>query len=174
METKSTTAARLVLLRGCVRAGKSTVCKTLAESPNVRVIEMDAYKREKYGTSRACNPTTDFPAIGRLAKAALKQGFDVILEEGFVEEAHVKMTIRWAGLEPSSPQLVCVWMDCALDVAMQRKGRGLPPDALAVQYARYAQRYVPDNELLLDTSPLDLPTVAVQLVSELKARGVRV
>ncbi len=174
MLAKSPTGQRLVLLRGCVRAGKSTVSKALAESPHVRVIEMDAFKYQKYGTARACNPSVDFPAIGRLAKAALKDGFDVVLEEAFVEAAHLKTTIRWAGLEPSSPQVICVWMDCTFDAALLRKGRGLPPDALKAQYARYAQRYVPENELLLDTTPLDPAAVALRLASELKARGVRV
>lgn len=173
MATNLHTDQRLVMLRGCVRAGKTTVCKALATSPRVKIIEMDAFKREKYGTSHACNPTVDFPAIGRIAKAALKDGFDVVLEEGFVEEAHVKSTIRWAGLEPSSPHVVCVWMECTLDAALLRPSRGLSPDGLAAQYARYAQRYVPSNEVLLDTTSLAPAAVEVRLMSALKARGAR-
>ena len=125
----------------------------LAEREGIATLEMDAYKKAKYGTAAACNPAIDFPAIGKEAKRLLRTHRTVIIEEGFVDKAHVAAVLRWAGFDLDSPAVLCVWMQLTLEQALERKKDSpFPLSGLQAQYARYAARYVPANERLLDMS----------------------
>jgi len=142
---------KLVLLRGCTRAGKSTVLRLLAQSAGIATLEMDAYKRAKYGSAAACNPHIDFPAIGKEAKRLLRGHRAVVVEESFVDKPHVAAVARWAGFDLDSPALLLVWLDLTLAEALQRKlDSPFPRAALEAEFARYAGRYLPAGERRFD------------------------
>jgi len=112
---------KLVLLRGCTRAGKSTVLRLLSAVEGIATLEMDAYKKTKYGSAAICNPAIDFPAIGKNAKRLLRDHRAVVVEESFVDKPHVAAVARWAGFDLDSPSLLMVWLDLTLAQAVERK-----------------------------------------------------
>jgi hypothetical protein len=100
----------LVIMRGGTRAGKSVLSTQIGAWPNWTRIEMDAYKRQKYGTPWMCNPDVDFPAVGKLAKAALRRDQSVVVEESLSIK---RMSLRWCAGRVSSwireTSFTCGW-----------------------------------------------------------------
>jgi hypothetical protein len=140
-------------MRGGTRAGKSVLSTQIGAWPNWTRIEMDAYKRQKYGTPWMCNPDVDFPAVGKLAKAALRRDQSVVVEESFVDKAHVAALVRWAGFELDSRNVVYVWLELSLEQALARKPESkFPLERLRAEYARYPNRWIAPNELVVRTA----------------------
>jgi predicted kinase len=154
----------LLIMRGCTRAGKSVLSSEIGQWPGGVRLEMDAYKRQKYGTPWMCNPDVDFPAVGKLAKAELRRGKSVVVEESFVEKTHVAMLVRWAGFELDSPNVVYVWLELSLEQALARKPDSkFPLERLRAEYARYPNRWVAPNELVIRTADMSADS-AIEMI----------
>ncbi|TAG45387.1 MAG: hypothetical protein EAZ30_15900 [Betaproteobacteria bacterium] len=142
-------------MRGCTRAGKSVLSRLLAADGSFAYLEMDAYKRQKYGSAWMCNPNVDFPAMGKLAKTYLRDGKRVIVEESFVEKAHVAAVVRWAGFELDDVRVAYAWIELSFEEAVLRKPDSkFPIERLRAEYARYSTRWEAPDELIIHTAGL--------------------
>lgn len=159
--------ARILLLRGTIGSGKSSVARWIQSSrPRVTVIEVDEIKRRKYGTATRCQPTIDFPEAGRAAKESLVAGHDTIVVEAFCEEQHLNWVLEEVGLKLASLEVRLVWLECDVNTSIERKaGTRISPDVIRSQHARYKSRFRVPCERVINTVALTVEQVAQEVVA---------
>lgn len=157
----------LLLLRGPPGAGKSTVAELIADSrSDVKVVEVDQIKLERYGTTERCDPASDFPEAGRLARSELDRGFHVVAVEFFNDWEHIDLFLRSLG-SPAGVNLRYVWLSCDGTTAATRKSAQLRERVVQEQHARIAGRFRPNDELEIDSSArdaIDIATAVAELI----------
>jgi hypothetical protein len=159
----------LVLLRGTMGAGKTAVARGVAAlGTTVAVIEIDEIKCRKYGTTARCCPESDFPEAGCEAKKEMDRGYNAIVVEPLCEQSHVELVLRAAGVNISSPNVIYIWLECALDTAFQRKDRQFSQDEIIQQYNRYPSRYRHPREFVINTDQRYVEEVAQQVLALLE------
>ncbi len=168
---------RLILLRGVIGAGKSTVAKLIAAfRGDIAVIEVDDAKRENpanNGTARNCQPEVDFSEAGRRARVWLERGYHALVIEYFNEREHLEHVVRAASRKLDSEDVSIVWLDCDWYKVSLRKLGEHPHDFLKQQYKRKEQRYRHKGEMEYDTSNKSPKEVAREVLSRLDLEGVR-
>lgn len=164
--------ARLILLRGVIGSGKSTVAELISASRgDARVVEVDDVKRENpanKGTARNCQPEVDFPEAGRRAKEWLDRGYHTFVVEYFASEKHLRYVVEGAGRQLTHTDVSVVWLDCGLDKVLLRKQGQHPRDFLQHQYNRKNGRYKHQGEIEINTSDKSADEVAREVLSSLK------
>jgi chloramphenicol 3-O-phosphotransferase len=166
VKKKKARRTRLVLLRGTVGAGKSTVAEALGKlRTELRIVEIDELKIELHGTTQQCCPSSDFPKAGRRARTYLEQGYDTIAVEAFCEQEHVQLFLKDAGRHVDAPDVLCVWLGCTLDTSLRRKHLALPEARIRIEHARYTKRFRPRGELEIETDHLSPDDVALTLLA---------
>jgi len=145
----------LILLRGTVGSGKTSVARILAElRPELKVVEVDDIKIEKYGTTVECIPSRDFPEAGRRAMSHLKRGFHAVVIEAFCDLDHINYVLAESERRLDSTDVTMIWMNCTESTAVARK-ESLSAGTVHEQFKRYGTRYVHPGELSIDTDNLD-------------------
>src|SRR4051812_11995279 len=129
---------KLLLLRGAMGAGKSSVAKRLKRRRcTITVVEVDPIKKSLYGTAARCeDPAIVFSEAGRLAAEALVSGRDAVVVEPLCDHEHVESVLRGAGLPLESPDVIFVWLDCTLPKAIERKQGKAAREVVEQQHAR--------------------------------------
>ena len=153
----------LLLLRGAMGAGKSSVALTLQTYiDKLIVIEIDAIKKEKYGTTEICNPKIDFEEAGIQAKKALKNGYHVIVVETLCEKQHVEYLLNGAGLLDGiyDTSLSFAWLGCSVKTALRRNKTRFYPQTVKHQHRRYTTCIRYENELVIRTDRLSITDVS--------------
>lgn len=157
--------ARLIILRGCTGAGKSSVAKSMAGIiPSLAVVEVDDIKMRRHGTTTICNPDVDFPEAGKIARAYLDNGLDVVIVEPFVSPEWYQQMLDGAGMTEDSPGTLSVWLACTETNAIIRKAGELSPDIVKQQFQSYPSRYKPENELVILTDDVPVSKVTEEIL----------
>lgn len=165
--------AVLVLLRGAMGAGKTTVGNLLQGLlPDAHFVEVDDIKCELQGGAGKCNPAQDFTEAGRRARMKLDGGQHVVVIEPLCERKHVNYVLRAAGVMEGSPNLVAVWLDCTKETALQRKRPAFTAAVIEQQHGRYRNRCVLPHELVISTDDVSAESVA-DTVYQLMLRRIR-
>jgi len=153
--------ARLLLLRGTIGSGKSSVASWIQGTvPQVAVIEIDEIKRRKYRTTALCNSPVDFRSpTGREARQTMLAGRDTIVVEAFCERQHLDWVLAAANLELQSPNVTVVWLECDLTTSLERKEGVLSPGIVRQQHGRYGMRFEAPCEHVINTTGLGVEAV---------------
>lgn len=136
-----------------------------ASRPGIKVIEVDAIKVRKYGTTDCCNESEDFPEAGRMAHDELRAGHDVVIVEAFCDEQHLNWVLAPMHLALASPQVSAVWLDCAIATSLARKFPALGRDVIGFQHQRRASRFRPPAEIVVGTDDLAAERVAQRVLA---------
>ena len=161
--------AKLLLLRGAMGAGKTSVAaRLLLRAPQLVIIEIDNFKIQKYGTTEKCNPAVDFKEAGALAKAAVDSGKDVVVIEPLCEQQHIDFVLDGAGLSKESSHIASVWLHCSPEIAIARKGQSHKLSVIQEQHQRYSTRVRLKNEVIIDTDTSSVDDVAYQVLQCLR------
>lgn len=162
---------RLILLRGVIGSGKSTVAKLISTfRGDIAVVEVDDVKRENpanEGTARHCQPETDFTEAGRRAKEWLDHGWHTLVVEYFAPKEHLDYVVKGAGRQFEDDTVSVVWLNCDLDKVLLRKLDEHPSSFLKQQYGRKNGRYKHNGEIEIDTSEKSPDKVAREVLSKL-------
>lgn len=156
--------AQLLLLRGAMGAGKSTVAVAMRElMPEAAFIEIDDIKVEIHGTPTKCGPEKVFREAGMRARKAIESGSDAIVIEPLCIQEHIRLVLDAAGVSGDTSHVPSVWLHCTLKTARERKGDQFHDDIIRHQHARYATRYKIDGEAVIETDGLSKTEVAQQV-----------
>jgi predicted kinase len=166
---RSNAMAQLLLLRGAMGAGKSTVAGLLRELlPETVFIEVDDIKLTIHGAPSKCDPETVFREAGVQAKNAMDAGNDAIVIEPLCTREHIRFVLNEAGIPDDMSQVPSVWLDCTLKTALQRKRRKFSDAIIKSQHQRYATRYKLVGEVVIETDELSAPDVAQQVLRHVR------
>lgn len=158
--------SRVLLLRGTIGAGKSSVaCWIRASRPEVKVIEVDEIKVQKYGSTAGCNPSVDFQEAGRAANDEIAAGHDTIVAEAFCDEQDLNWVLDPMNLKLTSPEVSVVWLECDVNTSLARKAEALSPDVIRFQHLRYGSRFRFAAELVISTDALTVEQVAQRILA---------
>lgn len=138
---------RLIILRGKTGSGKSTLQDLIVKTFQYKKVEIDEIKIKKYGTTTQCNPAVDFKEAGLIAKGLLLNGHNVVVEEAFLEKAHVDYLLQ--GLENLATLTIYIRLECSEPTAMTRKSETLNNRTIQFQYGRPIDNI--DGELIFNT-----------------------
>ena len=156
--------AKLILLRGTIGSGKTSVSKELKRiCPETELIEIDDIKLEKYGTTIKCDPIVDFREAGERAGPLLSWGLNVVVVEPLCEKDHYRYVLEAANKAEDSTDVIPVWLECSMPIAIKRKSKDLSENIIRCQFCRYTNRYRPKNELIIDTESKSIGRVAKQI-----------
>jgi predicted kinase len=161
----------LIVLRGTVGAGKTTVAEKLINTNgNMRIIEVDDIKKKKYGSTMECNPEEDFKEAGIQAKKLLDQGHDVVVIEPFCEAFHYQYFLASAQLSEESEHVIPIWLDCDLAHSLSRKQQEIPEQMIRLLHQWYPKRYIQEDELHINTDNISKEEVLAIIQSHLTSR----
>lgn len=164
----SKTRPILVILRGVIGAGKTSVARAIqCLRHDVKIVDVDDSKVRYYGTTEKCNPRRDFPEAGRQARGYLEDGFHTFIIEAFAEKTFVDLSVNETGRNLGDANVVTVWLSCELKTSLQRKGDTVSESMIRHQHARYSGRYRPQGEIVVHTDSLTLDDVAQELLCAL-------
>jgi hypothetical protein len=166
--------AHLLILRGAVGAGKSSVANLIqALRDPVRVVEVDEVKLRNHGTT-AESSREDFFEAGREARSYLDQGFDTVVVEAFCDKLHIDWVLNQVGRELDSPDVTLLWLDCTLQTSLRRKVPALSRETIIGQHRRYPYRYVlpGGGDHVITTDEIPLEDVVNEILSLLPPEGV--
>ncbi len=164
-KSKRASGPFLLILRGATGAGKSSVGLAIARlRPAMRVIEIDDLKRAKYGSAATCVPAVDYPLAGAGARKLLDQGIDTIVIEPLWNRWHLRSVLTGAGLFLKSNNVIVVWLECSLAVAIERK-RGRVDALTVAQHHQYvsSRDHVP-KETVIDTEDHSVEEIAAMIL----------
>jgi adenylylsulfate kinase-like enzyme len=161
----------LIVLRGTVGAGKTTVAEELMDTnDNMRIMEVDDIKIRKYGSTMECNPEEDFREAGIQAKKLLDQGHDVVVIEPFCEALHYQYFLASAQLPEDSEYVIPIWLDCDLANSLSRKKQEIPEQMIRLLHQWYPKRYIPEDELHINTDNISKEEVVATIKTHLAKR----
>jgi len=161
----------LIVLRGTVGAGKTAVAEQLRKThENMRIIEVDDIKSEKYGSTMECNPEEDFREAGIKAKKLLDKGHDVVVIEPFCEALHYRYFLAAAQLSEESRDVLPIWLDCDLANSLSRKKEEIPEQMIRLLHQWYPKRYIPEDEMHINTDSISMEEVVAKIQSHLTGR----
>lgn len=156
--------AKLIVLRGAVGSGKTTVANQMRSIvPTLVIVEADDIKLSRYGNTIRCEPSSVFPEAGRKSRGYLDQGIDVIVVEPFVEKSHYLLMLQGANLSEEDLNVIPVWLNCTETTALRRKIGVLNERIIREQFQRYAGRHRPINELVLETDDRQTMSIAAMI-----------
>lgn len=144
--------ALLIILRGASGGGKSSVGAALKKlRPNLEILEIDDLKRAAYGSAAKCVPSVDYPKAGALARRHLDLGRDTVVIEPLCDRWHLRSVLSAAGRFTRSPDVLLIWLECSLPVAVERK-RGKQDSAFVEWHHRpVVKRDRPRGEVVIDS-----------------------
>src|SRR5438093_1581417 len=123
----------LILLRGTPGSGKTAVGSGFAQRfAGWQFLELDEVKRERFGVT-VFDPEA-FSEAGRRARTALDSGRSLIAEEFFLNRPLVERFLQPTDLALDSPEVISFWLDCDLEVAVQRKERMMHRNVVVAAY----------------------------------------
>jgi shikimate kinase len=160
----------LLLFRGAMGSGKTTVARALQGSPGIVLIEIDEIKLKKYQTTEYREPAIDFREAGAEARKAMDAGNNAIVIEPLCVCHHIDFVLAGARLSGDMSHVLSVWLDCALETSLSRKGQQHRRDVIEGQHRRYADRCKLKNEFVIATDETPVDQVARQLLEILQQR----
>ena len=159
--------AHLVIIRGTMGAGKTSVASALLEM-GFAIVEVDDIKIEKRGTTTSCIENEDFPEAGRRASRHLRCGHPIAVIEAFVNKNHLDMVFSEICRSPEDQNVSVFWLECDEETALKRHGNGFSQKTIQNQFARYSNRYkLGQYEHVIDTSKKSLEAVVQEILSVL-------
>jgi cytidylate kinase len=158
----------LVILRGAPGAGKTKVGSRFADRYGWEFVEVDGVKRERHGTALVSN-LQDFSEAGRRAKEALDAGTRVVAEEFFNQKSCLDHFLEPIGFNTESPQLVAIWLDCDVEIAVRRK-TDLDEQIVRVAHSVAARRHPLPREIVLDTTSATVEQIVDRVAEALSPR----
>jgi len=132
---------------------------------NIRKIEIDEIKRQKYGTTAKCRPEVDFEEAGKQAAEFLRNGINVAVEEAFCDKAHIDFALKGANMDASDPRLLIIRLECSVGTAMERKKEQLDPRIVGEQYCRVVEDV--EDEIAFDTEEYCIEEIADTIVKRI-------
>ena len=148
--------SRLIIFRGVIGAGKSTVAREMqSRRQHCAIVEVDLVKVQNpknKADAMNCVPHEDFPEAGRQAGELLDKGKDVIVTECFADKEHIHWFIESAGRDLSLADVDVFWFMSDLKTVLERKKGQRPARFVKQQHKRHKTRYVIPGEHLIDTS----------------------
>jgi chloramphenicol 3-O-phosphotransferase len=160
----------VVILRGTMGAGKSSVAERLAEITPLKmvVVEVDDLKFIQFCSSEHSS-TESFVDAGKVANQKLREGSLLVVVEAFVEKCWVDLVVRQIE-EPC--RFVYVWLECPLNIAVERK-REFSRDVVSGQFSRYSKRYHHPGEIVVDAERHSVDETARMILKALMGKRVK-
>ena len=159
---------RALLVSGPCGAGKTTVGAELSRLLGCPVVEVDAVKLERRGTT-VTSRLDHFTEAGRRAAAALRQQGCAIVVEAFAGESWVDLVIREL---PEGTQVSHFYLWCDLAEAVRRKAGELSPEVVGGQFQRFNGATFP-GRVSFDTTARPATEVASEIAAMFLGSGTR-
>ncbi len=168
---------RLVLIRGPIGSGKTTLMRGLARRDPTRtwVLDCDAANSHHPGDPTGEHLRLEWPLEIELlalhARIVLGRGLDLVMDPGLLlTRRHVDRFLRLVGRTRQDPQVVLIRLSVSVPEAVRRKTT-LKPSYVRASHRGWVTRPVA-GEIVIETDGRTCEEVLAQATAALRSRSV--
>jgi predicted kinase len=162
---------QLLILRGVIGAGTSTVAERIAvRCPNVAIVDVDRIRLEKHGRTDS-HDLGAFQEAGLEAQRHLRLGQHTIVVEAFYNEPAYRRMMAEVGTAVVFESTWTIGLRCSVETSLRRAGKSVRPEVIRRQHVYFDARFRLPRETSIDTDDLTPEQVADRILQIVPLTG---